>query len=287
MSLNKFKEEDIGVALELEMGCANCEVLTDLLVEGRADLRKVVFNDLVEADEAEISGLMKVGVIQVDDETTLVSFNSATSNINIGAADETKVINVLEIGDNFISKDDGKEGEVLTTNGENLWQMLPLKFRNTYGYSYTDEASPVFQVPNKTVGVYERANKFGNVETDFSSGLYSQGFQNNVIISESGWYRVDGNVELVQEAKDAEELKVHMTILLDGVKPPQNKEIIKESNVSVPTSISFSEVVRIDGTKPDEERSVAVGIAWSSDNVAAELPFKINFWKMTFTRVGL
>ena len=270
MSLNKLANVETGKRMNLNIGCSLLLVNDLLTVLGTSTF------DELEIKELEVETLTVGGATRTDTlEATTLNTNSiivagTTTTLNLQVANEFK------LGGNIISKDDGKEGYVLSTNGGGDWEMrepLPI---TSYGYSYTDIAD--FAIPNIAIyPLYQSATSETdekNVVNSFPPNSYEK-VANGIKVLNAGNYRIDGHIQV--NFSNDELNYLHLTILKNGGKPPQNKEI-RNAIKDVQEAFFFSEVMSL-----AVNDIVDIGIGWSGTGTQPQT--EIIGWKLNMNRV--
>ena len=163
--------------------------------------------------------------------------------------------------------------------------MEPVEFTPVYAEKYTNDQSPTFNVPRRSLGGLDSAIRYGVVNGALAPGYYQDGTENTIIILKSGYYKVDFTIEITEEKK-TEEFEIYASIVVGGVKQNDTFEIQEILTTETPRTLHMSDVIRINANDPLASRAVGVGFAWEGAGGGAnDLPFKVNFWKYSIERV--
>jgi hypothetical protein len=274
MSLNKFLNVDTGKALELNIGCLNMEVENNFVCEGEAFIDTLDIGDLkaeiliiegnVDAVTADITNRMTADFLEVD---------------NVLSTNNLDVRNEMKLGSVVIKPTIGNVGDVLTSNGANEWEMAPLLPPSSYGYAITNvEVKAVDLVDSGGLNDYTNAVAESDAK-DVSAPILPPDFyalqSNGIETKEAGFYRVNGYI-LVEFTEPNHNL--HMTILRNGSRPNNNKEVFNLMRNLTNEAFYFSEVVGC-----NDGDVVSLGLAKSGSGTAPEA--NIKSWKLSIVKV--
>lgn len=275
MSLNKLLNVETGRKLGLNIGCEDIVIENSLISNGTSVFANLDITNLT-AENLTIENKMVTEVMEVTNSISsdFMTTNSTFSSYDLNVSNELRYKNVV------ISGNIGNNGDVLTSNGTNLWEMKePLPPPDTYGYAITNvevadvNLSPSGGLANYTNAISESDEK--NVNTPVLPALYYNIEPNGVEVKEAGFYRVDIYVELEFNEPN---YNLHMTVIKGGQRPLNNKEVVFPMRQNITEAFHYSEIVAF---APADV--VSIGLARSGTGTAPTADIKS--WKLSIYRV--
>ena len=257
----------------LNIGCLNMEVENKFECKGEAFIDNLDIGDL-KAETLTIEGKVNAVASNITNRMT-ADFLEVDSKLSTNNLD---VRNEMKLGSVVIKSTIGNVGDVLTSNGANEWEMATLLPPDTYGYAITNvEVKAVDLVDSGNSSDYTNAIAESDAK-DISAPILPIPYAlqpNGIETKEAGFYRVNGYI-LVEFTEPNHNL--HMTILRNGSRPNNNKEVFNLMRNSINEAFYFSEIVAC-----NDGDVVSLGLAKSGSGTAPQA--NIKSWKLSIVRV--